>query len=182
MTSVDLPDLGAAVRCSRARRRACRRTASAPPAYGCVPGPDRKGRRRQSPPSESGCSAPPPGRFRRGEHPGEPSRPRCRKTRPMIFTASSSPARPGRAARTRRRWRRPWPGIFTPWRSGTAPGWRRTSGPGRGRTPSGACSSGNSGPNGRPPETRRSGRRSPRRCASAWRPWTTGYPGGIRGL
>ena len=48
--------------------------------------------------------------------------------------------------------------AFTPWRYGTTPAWRRTSGPGPGRTPCGGCSCGSCGPGGTAPLGMRSGR------------------------
>ena len=46
-----------------------------------------------------------------------------------------------------------------------------TSGTGRGRTASGGFSCGSCGPGTTPRRTRRSGKRSPPPCGSAWRPW-----------
>ena len=73
--------------------------------------------------------------------------------------------------------RRRWRTGFTPWRSGTAPVWRRTCGGGRRRTPSGACFSGSCASGGSRRRRKRNGRRSTWRPGSAWRRWTTGIWG-----
>lgn len=69
----------------------------------------------------------------------------CRRIPPGISTGSCSPARPERAAWTRRRFRRRWRIGFMPWRSGTAPAWPRMCGGGRRRTRSGGFSCGSCG-------------------------------------
>ena len=112
-----------------------------------------------------------------GQSPGPPWRQLCRRRRPGTCTASSSPARPERAALAPRPSRRRWRTGFTPWRSGTAPVWRRTCGGGRRRTPSGACFSGSCASGGSRRRRKRNERRSTWRPGSAWQRWTTGIWG-----
>ena len=105
---------------------------------------------------------------------GRPWRRPCRRRRRRMCAALSSPGRAARGAWTCPPWRPPSPLNAMYCSSGTRPARRRIFGSGRGRTPCGGCSSGTCGGAGRPPATRRSGGRSPWRCASAWRPWTVG--------